>query len=54
MSDKILLFISKFTDHVIAANCLYDEIPSILNEETHSPKREVKKKYLYFVKLIFR
>jgi len=45
-----ILFTSKFTDHVITAKCPYDEIPGILNEETHSPDREVKKKYLYFVK----
>jgi len=41
-----ILFTPKFTDHVTAAKCPYDEITSILNEETHSPEREVKKKYL--------
>ena len=34
-----ILFTSQFTGHVIAAKCSYEEIPSILNEETLSGER---------------
>ena len=44
-----ILFTSKFTDHVIAAKCPYDKIPVFLNEETHSPGREVIKTTTYIL-----
>jgi len=46
---SVILFTSNSTDHMIAA---IKKSPVFLNKVTHSLERDVKKKYLYFVKPI--
>ena len=47
-----ILFTSKFTDHVIAAKCPYDEIPDSFKQgNPFSGEREVKKKYFVNISL---
>ena len=47
-----ILFEFKFIDHMNAEKCRMTKSPVFLNEKTHAPEREVKKKYFYFVKPI--
>jgi len=47
-----ILFTSKFTDHVIAAKCPYDEIPGIFKRGNPFSGERGEKEILKFVKPI--
>jgi len=53
LSYSAILFTSKFTDHVITAKCLCDEIPSIFKQGNPFSRERGNERHTYYIHITF-